>query len=55
MLVRKCDICRKVIPSKGYENRITASLGFDTFEFCTKCGVDIVRKFEKHNLIKKDV
>jgi hypothetical protein len=53
MIVRKCDVCKKKIPT-GYDNRISASAGFDTFEFCQECGAKVLRVLKGYKLLKKE-
>ena len=54
MLIRKCDVCKKNITG-GYDNRISASVGYDTFEFCKKCGALVVRVLSKYKLMKNEL
>lgn len=37
MLVHKCDKCKKVISPDGSE-LLAVAVGYDRYEFCSKCG-----------------
>jgi len=51
MLVRKCDRCKKTLTDRKLT--VQAGVGFDSYEFCKKCGASIVRTLDKYGLTHK--
>ena len=46
MLVRKCDKCGIIIPEEDRKTVVKAGIGYDSWEFCEKCGVPVYRFLE---------
>jgi len=54
MLIYKCDRCKKTITDSKRNQSISAGVGFDRFELCSKCGSSIVRILKGYKLIKNE-
>ena len=52
MLVRKCDRCKKTLTDR--QSVVQAGIGFDSYEFCKKCGASIISILAKYGLIHKE-
>lgn len=50
MLVHKCDRCKKTLTDR--ELTVKAGVGYDSYEFCKKCGAPIVRILKGYGLVK---
>jgi DNA-directed RNA polymerase subunit RPC12/RpoP len=49
MFVYKCDKCKKIIADG--ESKISAGVGYQTWIFCSKCGLTVSKFLKKQKFI----
>ncbi len=52
MIVKKCDICKKIIEKEDVIRLVFQSDMFKSFEFCLKCAKPLIRFLKNNKLIK---